>query len=108
MAQCNYLAEYLMGKYNLALEHFVHLAHTDQNTAEVHNWWSQCKAQMVEAKGTYNWKVIYDVGNSQSQYLDVSDFVDPIEVTLMPHQGGGRASWDIKTGDLLVCTSFNI
>jgi tetratricopeptide (TPR) repeat protein len=101
-------AEYMMGKYTSALERFVRLARAGEN---VSNWQSRCKARMVEAKGKYNWKVIYNTGLSQRQHLDVSDFLGPIEVASMPHRGGGRgfrASRDIKAGELLVCISFNI
>ena len=44
-------AKYLMGKYVLALEHFVRLAHAGQNTEEVRNWQARCKSCMeVQAK----------------------------------------------------------
>jgi tetratricopeptide (TPR) repeat protein len=102
-------AEYLMGKYVTALERFMRLSRFGQNTEDIHNWQARCKSRMIETKGTYNWKKIYDASKKQNQRPDVAEFVGPIEVASMLHRGGGRglrALRDIKAGDLLVCFSF--
>ncbi|KAF8308418.1 hypothetical protein DL93DRAFT_2063996 [Clavulina sp. PMI_390] len=94
-------AEYGLGRYEVALERFKLLDATDAA-----NWTAKCQQRLQEAStGQYDWLSMYQTGQAKIPFVDVAEFVGPVEITAITGRGGGRgvvATRNIKCGELLV------